>query len=52
MGQNGASENLMEEETMAIGAIRGGFLGEEAFSPELKEWGRFPPFELGGKETL
>lgn len=37
---------------MVIGAVRGGSLEEVAFSLGLKEWGEFPPFELGGKETL
>lgn len=52
MSQSGASENLVEEEVMATGAIRGGSPEEVAFSLELKEWGEFPPFELRGRETL
>lgn len=52
MSQSGASENLVEEEVMAMGAIRGGSLEEVAFSLELKGWGECLPFDLGGRETL
>lgn len=40
----------MEEEVSAMGTIREGFLEEVVFA--FKEWGEFPPFELGGRESL
>lgn len=37
---------------MAIGIIREVSLEEAAFVLRLKEWRKFPPFELRGRETL